>query len=159
MNTTTPLIIENRITIDASAEKVWDALVNPQKTQQYMFGCETVSDWKIGSTLLWRGEYEGQDMIFVKGNIVDIQPEKLLSYTVIDPNNPELADIPENYLTVTYDLKEEEGSTFLTITQGDYATVGNGKQRYEDTVESGGWQSILDRIKELVETGEIIPEG
>ncbi|MDQ3018043.1 MAG: SRPBCC domain-containing protein [Bacteroidota bacterium] len=153
------LIVVNTITIDAPASKVWNALVNPEETKKYMFGCETVSDWNVGSELLWRGEYEGQDMVFVKGNIVALEPDKLLSYTVIDPNNTELADIPENYLTVTYELKEENGETQLIVTQGDYATVGNGKQRYEDTVESGGWQSILDRIKELVETGEIIPEG
>src|SRR6188474_709252 len=103
----TPLFVKNSIAIDASPAKVWDALINPEQTKKYMFGCETVSDWKIGSPLLWRGNYEGQDMIFVKGNIVDIQPEKLLSYTTIDPNNAEVPDIPENYLTVTYKLTGE----------------------------------------------------
>jgi len=36
---------------------VWDALTNPSMTKQYMFGCETVSDWETGSELLWQGEY------------------------------------------------------------------------------------------------------
>ena len=35
--------------------QVWDMLTNPQKTKLYMFGCETVTDWKPGSELLWRG--------------------------------------------------------------------------------------------------------
>lgn len=57
-----PLIITNSITINAPAEKVWDALVNPEQTKKYMFGCEAVSDWKPGSELLWKGNYEGNDM-------------------------------------------------------------------------------------------------
>lgn len=150
------LIIENTIVIEASPARVWDALVNAEQTKKYMYGCETVSDWNAGSELLWRGHHEGQDIIFVKGRIVEIQPEKLLSYTVIDPNNKEIPDIPENYLTVTYTLTGENGETTLVVTQGDYAKVANGPERYEHTMDVGGWQSILERIKELVETGEIV---
>lgn len=51
-----PLFVKNSIVINASTEKVWDALVNPEQTKKYMFGCETVSDWKVGTSLLWRGE-------------------------------------------------------------------------------------------------------
>jgi uncharacterized protein YndB with AHSA1/START domain len=145
-----PLIVKNSIAINAPAAKVWDVLVNPQQTKKYMFGCETVSDWKPGSDLLWRGNYEGKDMVFVKGKIVEIIPEKFLSYTTIDPNSG-IEDIPENYLTVTYDLKEENGQILLTATQGDYSTVGDGEKRFRETLEGGGWQPILDEIKKLVE--------
>lgn len=148
-----PLIVKNSIAINAPAATVWDALVNPEQTKKYMFGCETVSDWKPGSELLWRGNYEGQEMVFVKGNIVEIVPEKLLSYTTIDPNSG-IEDIPENYLTVTYDLKEENGQIMLTATQGDYSTVGDGEKRFRDTLDGGGWQPILDEIKKLVENNQ-----
>ena len=145
-----PLIVKNSIAINAPASKVWDALVNPAQTKKYMFGCETVSDWKPGSELLWKGNYEGKDMVFVKGEIVEIEPEKFLSYTTIDPNS-DIADVPENYLTVTYELKEENGQTILTTTQGDYSTVGDGEKRYKETVDGGGWEPILVEIKKLVE--------
>jgi uncharacterized protein YndB with AHSA1/START domain len=145
-----PLIITNSITINAPAEKVWDALVNPEQTKKYMFGCETVSDWKPGSELLWKGNYEGNDMVFVKGKIVEINPGKFLSYTTIDPNSG-IADIPENYLTVTYDLKEQKGQTILTATQGDYSTVGDGEKRFRETLDGGGWQPILEEIKKMLE--------
>lgn len=146
-----PLIVKNSISINAPAEKVWDALVNPEQTKKYMFGCETVSDWKPGSELLWKGNYEGKDMIFVKGKIIEIIPGKYLSYTTIDPNSG-IADIPENYLTVTYDLKVENDETILTATQGDYSTVGEGEKRFRETLEGGGWQPILVEIKKLVES-------
>jgi uncharacterized protein YndB with AHSA1/START domain len=145
-----PLIITNSITIKAPVEKVWDALVNPEQTKKYMFGCEAISDWKPGSELLWRGNYEGNDMVFVKGKIVEINPGKFLSYTTIDPNSG-IADIPENYLIVTYDLKEENGQTILTASQGDYSTVGDGEKRFRETLDGGGWQPILEEIKKLLE--------
>ncbi len=145
-----PLIVKNSITIHAAAAMVWDALVNPAQTKKYMFGCETISDWKPGSELLWKGNYEGKDMVFVKGKIVEINPGKFLSYTTIDPNSG-IADIPENYLTVTYDLKEENGDTILTATQGDYSTVGQGEKRFRETLQGGGWQPILEEIKKLLE--------
>src|SRR5881227_3883691 len=100
------LFVKNNITINATASKVWDALTNPEQTKKYMFGCETVSDWKVGSPLLWKGNYEGKEMIFVKGKIVAIDQGKFLAYTTIDPNSS-IEDIPENYLTVTYGLAEQ----------------------------------------------------
>ncbi|MBA2406600.1 MAG: SRPBCC domain-containing protein [Chitinophagales bacterium] len=148
------LIVKNSININASPSKIWDALINPEQTKKYMFGCETVSDWKIGSPLLWRANYEGKEMVFVKGNIVDIQPEKFLAYTTIDPNNKAIEDLPENYLTVTYELRVENGQTVLTATQGDYSRVGDGENRYKHTIDGGGWQPILEEIKQLVEADE-----
>ncbi len=146
------LIVKNTITISAPSAKVWDALTNPEQTKKYMFGCETVSDWKPGSTLLWRGSYEGKEMVFVKGNIVSIDPGKFLAYTTIDPNNPAMKDVPENYLTVTYSLAEENGQTVLTVTQGDYNAVADGEKRYKEAYNNGeGWNPILVLIKKLVE--------
>ena len=146
------LIITNRININASIAVVWNALINPEQTKKYMFGCETVSDWKIGSLLIWRMDYEGKEFIAVKGTIVDIKPETFLAYTVIDPNNPSIPDLPENYLTVTYELTSENGQTILTVTQGDYSTVAEGEKRYKESYNNGeGWNPILVEIKKLVE--------
>lgn len=146
-----PLIISNNITINASAAKIWNALVNPEETKKYMFGCEAISDWQIGSPLLWQAQHEGANMVFVKGNIVDIEKENYLAYTTIDPNNQSIPDLPENYLTVTYTISSDQGNTVLTITQGDYAKVGDGEKRYEETLAGGGWEPILIAVKKQVE--------
>jgi uncharacterized protein YndB with AHSA1/START domain len=144
------LIVKNSISIKAPASKVWDALTNPEQTKKYMFGCETVSDWKAGSPLLWKGVFGGKEMVAVKGNIVQIDKGKFLEYTTIDPNSG-IADILENYLTVTYALSEVKGETILTVSQGDYATVGDGEKRYNETIQGGGWNPILIEIKKLLE--------
>ena len=137
--------------IEASTEKVWDYLTNPEHTRQYMYGCEPDSNWENGSPLVWKGEYEGKEMIFVKGEIVNIIPGKVLQYTVFDPNMG-IKDIPENYLTVTYELEENKYSTILTVKQGNFAVVEKGKERYNETAES--WEKFLQKIKELIEEEE-----
>ena len=145
------LEIKNTITIHAPLEKIWDALVNPEQTKQYMFGCETVSDWKVGSTLNWQASYEGKNTVFVTGKIVSIVPNKKLVYTTFDPNST-MEDIPENHLTVTYDLAIENQQTIFTVTQGNYATVAEGERRYKEAYNNGkGWNPILVEVKKLVE--------
>jgi uncharacterized protein YndB with AHSA1/START domain len=145
-----PLIVKNDITINASPSKVWDTLTKPEETKKYMFGCETVSDWEQGSPLLWKGNFNGQEMVAVKGTIINIEPNKFLEYTTIDPNSG-IADVPENYLTVTYELIQQNGATLLTVTQGDYSKVGDGDKRYNEAVSAGGWQPILVEIKKVAE--------
>jgi uncharacterized protein YndB with AHSA1/START domain len=80
---------------------------------------------------------EGKLITFVKGKIVEIRPGEYLAYTVIDPNNPNVPDIPENYLTVTYALEEKDGVTQFKVTQGDYSIVADGQNRYEDSNKVG----------------------
>jgi len=145
------LIVQNSILINAPLAKVWDALINPEQTKKYMFGCEAVSDWKVGSPLLWKGTYEGKEMVFVKGIILEIQQNKLLKYTVIDPNSS-IPDIPENYLNVTYILSDKEGRVNLSVVQDGFEGAADGEKRYKDVENNGeGWNPILVEIKKVVE--------
>lgn len=146
-----PLVVKSSIFIDAPAAKVWDALTNPEATKKYMFGCAALSDWKPGSPLIWKGVFNNVEMVAVKGQVVRFEPHRLLVYTVIDPNNPGIPDVPENYLTVTCELREAGDRTELTVSQGDYNTVAEGAVRYEHSVKGGGWDPILVQIKALVE--------
>ena len=147
-----PLYVNNNIIINAPISKVWDALINPEQTKKYMFGCETVSDWKVGSSLLWRMDYEGKEFIAVKGTVVAFVPDQKLVYTVFDPNSA-MEDIPENYLSVTYELSVENSQTLLRVTQGDYSTVAEGERRYNEAYNDGvGWTPILEKIKIILET-------
>lgn len=145
------MIVENTITIHAPIARVWDALVNPDMTAIYMFGCRTRSDWKPGSQLLWEGQYEGKDMVFVKGYIKEIDAPTLLVYTVFDPNST-MEDVPENYLNVSYRLQEDGDHTILTVTQDGFETAARGEERYLEVSNKGeGWNPILKSIADLLE--------
>ena len=138
--------------IRTTPAKLWQALLQPKFTRQFWCDLVQESDWKPGSPLIWKGTFNGVEMIAVKGNIVSIEPPGSLVYTVIDPNNPKIPDLPENYLTITCDLAERDGQTTLEVSQGDYSTVAEGESRYQHTVEGGGWDPILVQIKALCES-------
>lgn len=141
------LFIRNRLEVNAPVEALWKVLTSNEFIPQYMFGCVAETDWKPGSPLLWRGAADGK--LYVKGNIVSIDAPRRLEYTIIDPNNPAIADVPENYLTMIYTLGEHDGHSTLEIAQGDFSKVANGRQRYEDSL--GGGDFILQAIKKLAE--------
>jgi hypothetical protein len=85
----------------------------------------------------------------VKGHVVSIEPPYRLVYTVFDPNST-IPDTPSNYLTVSYDLKQRgDRGSLLEITQGDFASVENGRKRYEDS--NDGDDSMLVNIRNLAE--------
>jgi uncharacterized protein YndB with AHSA1/START domain len=145
------LFVKNTITIDAPTAKVWDVLTNPQQTKKYMFGCETVSEWKKGSTLEWIAPYEGRDVVFVTGIIKDVQPGKFLAYTTVDATAP-VKDSPENSLVATYEVVDDHGKTILNVTQGDFAKVVDSERRYKEVYNNGeGWNPIMVQIKKIAE--------
>ena len=109
--------VSTSITINASPERVWETITNPELTKQYMYNCKVESAWKTGNELNWRDASSGK--IMVSGNIIDIEHGKKLVYTTFDPNG-KLEDKPENYAKVTYELSGEGGKTVLNITQENY---------------------------------------
>ncbi len=140
------LVIRRSLTIKAPASRVWEILTDPEHTKKYMFGCEVISDWEIGSPLLWRGVKDG--VIYVKGILLVLDRERLFKFTVFDPNS-RIEDVPSNYTTVTIELTPVGGSTALSVTQGDFAGVVNGKSRLADA--ETGWDLTLPKIKETAE--------
>ena len=132
-----------RITIKASAEKVWDALTNPKIIKQYLFGTEASSDWKVGSSIIYKGVWEGKPYED-KGKIIELVPNKLLRSTYLSSFSG-LADKPENYNTVTYTLSKADGGTELTVTQDNIQT----KEAADHS--EGNWASVLQTMKKLLE--------
>ncbi len=144
--------IQNSILLSSDLETVWDYLTNPSRTKMYMFNCEAISDWKVGSSLTWQAPVEGKMITFVKGKIAEINAPHLLKYTVFDPNSS-MEDVDRNYLTVEYALTTQKDGTLLTVTQGDFSTVDEGERRYIESYNNGqGWNPILLKIKELLES-------
>jgi uncharacterized protein YndB with AHSA1/START domain len=142
------LIARSSISIHAPAAKVWAVLTRPEFTKEYMFGCEAVCDWKVGSPLLWKGLLDGKEIVYVKGTVLRIEPGQLLEYTTFDPNG-DLDDVPANYVTVVYRLTPRADDVLLEVTQGDFATVANGEQRYRETEAS--WPAVFEQVKVIAE--------
>lgn len=143
------MIVTKKVALKTTKSNAWKLLTNPEMTKQYMFGCEVVSDWKVGSPITWKGYTEdGKEVIYVKGHITEITKEEKVTFTMFDPNMG-IEDIPENYVLLTYELKEQNNSMLLILTQGDFANVARGQSRYDETIK--GWEFVLPLMKELVE--------
>ncbi|MGC2213445.1 MAG: SRPBCC domain-containing protein [Silvibacterium sp.] len=140
--------IRNTLDVDAPVSTLWKILTDNEFIQQYMFGCIAETDWKPGSPLLWKGAADGK--LYVKGSVVSIDAPHRLEYTIIDPNNTTIADVPENYLTMIYTLEDRgDRASSLEIAQGDFSKVAKGEQRYKENLSGG--DHILQAIKKLAE--------
>ncbi len=143
------MIFKEEMIFKSSIEKVWDLLTNPAMTKEYMFGCEIISDWKVGSAIDWKGKTEdGQEVVYVTGKILEYQEMKKITSTTFDPN-ADMEDIPKNHVNLTYELDEVDGGTQLIITQGDFSEAENGANRYEES--KNGWiDLVIPKMKELL---------
>jgi len=130
-------------TINASTEKVWKALTTPELLKQYFFGSDIITDWKVGSSIIYRGQWQGKPYED-KGKILKYEPEKLLVTTHWSPLSG-VPDSPENYHTVSYELSDREGKTHLTLTQDN-----NASEEERDHSEKN-WTLVLDGLKKLLE--------
>jgi uncharacterized protein YndB with AHSA1/START domain len=137
------LSIEKSIDIRADKLKVWDALTNPEKIKIYLFGTETLTDWQIGSEIIFEGEYQGQ-RYRDKGVIIDIKPGELLCYSYWSSFSG-LVDKPENYSIVSYALNDNGTNTRLTITQAGFTS----EQACQHSQTA--WEQVLLKIKDIAE--------
>jgi uncharacterized protein YndB with AHSA1/START domain len=141
------LIVSESININAAPSKVWEALTNPEIIKKYLFGTETITSWKVGSEIIFQGEYgENKEHTYRdKGVIMENILHELLSYSYWSGFSG-LEDIPENYSLVTYRLKsDDDKKTTFTWTQKGYAT----EEGYHHS--SSGMQAFLEQIKQIIE--------
>jgi uncharacterized protein YndB with AHSA1/START domain len=131
------------VTINATRERVWQALVSPAEIKKYMFGSDVRSDWKPGSPITFQGEFKGK-RYEDKGRIVEAQPGRVLSYTHFSPLAG-LPDKPENYHTVTIALSDAGGATRVTLTQ-DHNATDEARRESEKN-----WTMMLGGLKKLLE--------
>jgi uncharacterized protein YndB with AHSA1/START domain len=131
------------ITVRAPIGKVWDAFVNPDTIKQYMFGTNVVSDWKEGSTIVWKGEWQGRKYED-KGVILKLKPQRMISYSHFSPLSG-LPDVPENYHKVTIELSPDKNRTLVSLTQD-----GNVNEEERQHSEQN-WGMMLSSLKKVLE--------
>ena len=137
------LNLKMSVPIKATKSKVWDAVTNPEQIKKYMFGTNTVSDWKVGSPITFSGEWEGKPYKD-KGHILELEKEKILKYNYWSNFSGE-KDEPANYSNITYMLSAENGHTVFTVMQDNFKT-----KEARDHSENN-WSMLLKKMKDLLE--------
>lgn len=132
------------ITINASSEKVWQALTDRELVKQWLFGTDMeVSEWAVGGQIRYRGEWEGKKYED-KGEITEIIPGKKLVSTYWSGMSG-LPDAPENYHLVTYEVASVGDQTRLTV-------IDDGNKTQESANHSEeNWKMVSDLLKKSVE--------
>lgn len=137
------LISKSSIDINASSYKIWEALVKPEIAKNYFFGAEIITDWKVGSPITFKGEFNGNEYE-EKGVLLNVEPNAQLQYSHWS-NFDGLPDEPGNYRTWTFDINEEDGASQLSITEDNIPTEKQ-KNRSDEF-----WSETLLNIRRLVE--------
>ena len=129
--------------IRAPRSKVWRALTDPDEIEKYMFGSRVETDWKPGSRITWKGEYEGKKYED-KGEVLEVERERRLKLTHFSPTSGE-EDVPENYHTLVYELEESDGKTHVSLSQD------NNKSEEAAEHSRANWDKMLSGLKDVVE--------
>lgn len=136
-------VATSTITIDAPRGRVWSVLTDSVAIKEFMFGTDVVTDWTVGSPILWRGVWEGNDYED-KGVILELEPERRLVNTHFSPLSGQ-DDVPENYHTLTWTLKGEGDTTEFRLSQDNNATAEGAEH------SKGMWDSLVKGVKAIAE--------
>ena len=134
--------IQYKTTVNATVEKVWDALTNSEIVKQYFFGTELITNWKVGDDIIFQGEWEGQKYRD-SGKVLEYSHNEKLAYSYLS-NWSGKEDKPENYLWVCYEVKQIDNGTELTISQSNY-----DEERAKHS--EGNWALLIAEMKKIVE--------
>ena len=128
------------ILIQASTQKVFDALTKPELVKLWQYGRAVTTDWKPGSEIKFSTEWEG-NVLEQWGTVLDTRTNELIKYNLFTPA-PGHEDKAENYCITSYVLTNDNGQTRLEIIQED---------NRPNAFTPGTLEPILVSLKKIVE--------
>ena len=135
--------------IRTTPEQLWQALTQPEFTQQYWSGITLKSDWKLGSRVQMF-DFEGTPAD--EGEVLRWEPPRVLSYSWRVPWHPDFKDERPCRVTFQIDRQPQKEIVRLTVTHDDFDPASKVLQAV-----SNGWPPILSSLKSLLETGQPLP--
>jgi uncharacterized protein YndB with AHSA1/START domain len=161
-----------RIWIKASADKVWQAITDPEFNQKYAYAAPQFFELKKGGRFYSTANPGMKDYaaangfempeIILDGEVLEAEPPRRLVQTwrmLMDPTTGS-----EPFTTLTWDIEEAgAGVQRVTITHetpGAPATAAMIRGNTEAGAEGGGgWAWVLSDLKSLLETGKIMADA
>jgi uncharacterized protein YndB with AHSA1/START domain/DNA-binding transcriptional ArsR family regulator len=129
--------------IESSAERVWEALTQPEITAAY-WGRRQISDWKAGSR--WDHQRaDGSGISDIAGTVLESTPPHRLVMTWA----PSGETSPDKISKVTFEIEPYHEIVRLTVIHEDL----------DDDMFAGvsrGWPAVLANLKSLLETGRVL---
>ena len=140
------IMVTRSVVLNATPERIWEALTHPGMTKQYLYSCEVECDWKPGSTLKWTGKHQGRE-VNEEGKILEVIPGRLIKYSGFDRLVE--GDISkEGNIFITHEIipygKQTKLLTTLEHFEGDETRAEYAAQQWDF--------EILPKLQTLVET-------
>lgn len=135
------MTVKHTITIDATAQKVWEVLTRSEYIAQWDELPEhfALKEIQRGSVIEWEG--------YSRLTVSKLVPLRKLSMDLFLPKVP--LDPAAYDISYTFDLAVSDGKTILEITIGDFSPLPNAQSYYDASVEFA--QNGGQKIKELSE--------
>ena len=131
--------------IESTAERVWEALTQPDLTEQYWGGARNLSDWQAGSP--WQHQFADGE-VHIGGTVVESAPPRRLVMTWGHAGETS----PDKISKVTFEIESYHEIVRLTVVHEDL----------DDEMFIGisqGWPAVLANLKSLLETGHVLPQS
>lgn len=141
--------------IRTTAEKLWDALTQPEFTRQYWAETWQDCEWQQGAS--WKLMIP-DGRLGDSGEVVEIDRPRRLVLSWRNEFMPELR--AEGHTRLTYELEQQGEEVKLTLVH----EIDLPNSKSIDAV-SNGWPALLASVKSLLETGRPLasttrwPEG
>jgi uncharacterized protein YndB with AHSA1/START domain len=135
-----------RVEIEAPAEKVWQAIIDPEMTSQYYFETGFTGDLRPGGAYAYKNG-DGEDVL--SGVILEIEPPRRMVTTFSAQWADDIRSEPAS--RVTWEIEERDGRSVVTVTHDQ---LDRSPITFDGV--SGGWPGILEGMKQLVETGRVV---
>jgi uncharacterized protein YndB with AHSA1/START domain len=159
-----------KVYIKASAEKIWQAITDPEWTNRYGYTGYTHYDLRPGGALkvlpndAFKAGAEAQGYpcpdVLIDGEVLEVDPPHKLVTTWRMLMDPGLA--AEGFTRLTYEIKEiDEGYCSLTVVHDltgapNLALLVSGANEDQGQGGGGGHAWILSDLKSLLETGSTL---
>jgi len=147
----------HRVYIRATAQAVWDAIVDPEWNGRYGYRAPSTYELRPG------GAYQvfatpdmteqGAPEVMIKGEVLELDPPRRLVQTWHALFSPEIT--AEGPTRLTWDIEEQyPGVVRLTVTHELDGAPLTAEQTAGDIPNAGGgWPMIISDLKTLLETG------
>jgi uncharacterized protein YndB with AHSA1/START domain len=142
MNATDRRVYETYVL--ATPERIWQALTDPNLTEQYFFGTGVESDFSDKAAIRYRNAEGGID---ADGEILEASENLRLAYTFRPAWSPNVQGVEPG--TVSWEIEPSGPVSKVTLTHDGFDFSSPGAEQVHS-----GWVLTLSSLKTLLETGK-----
>jgi len=145
--------IEREVLLKAPRARVWRALSNAEEFGDWFGVALKGKRFVAGERVQGQITYPGYEHLVLDVLIVQVEPERLLSFRwhpgAVDP----AVDYAQEPTTlVEFELKAVEGGTLLRLVESGFDKIPVSRRQEAFRMNSGGWDEQVQRIAKHVAT-------